>query len=213
MTVNEILSELDDHGFVDTATPRKLSKLNQVYKSVSARKAWPFLETALNLTFNGSSPIPTNAPSDIRTVTGVHRAAESAGISHRRLSDIRVKDETLVGDPIHFYFIGSTLNFWPVPPSGTTLTLDYIKRPVNLADGGSEASILIPTSYHGLLVDGTLYKLYIMEDDPELATFFKGEFNERLGELYTEFEKQTVTPDVIAMVDPEDYDYYNTGIY
>jgi hypothetical protein len=213
MTVDEILEELDDHGFVDTSTGRKLSKLNQLYLAVCARKAWPFLETSIQLTFDGTDPEATNSPTDIRTVSGVHLVAESPGLSHRRLADIRYKDETLVGDPIHFYFVGNSLRFWPIPPNGYTGTLDYIKRPAELVSGGSEASIAIPAAYHGMLVDGSLYKLYIMEDDPELAVFFRDEFRERLVELYTEFERQIVTPDVVQMVDPEDYDYYNVELY
>jgi hypothetical protein len=212
MTVDEILAELDDHGFVDTSTLRKLSKLNQVYRSVCARMNWPFLQASATLNFSGSAT-PTNMPTDVKVVRGLTVPSTGYGLSHRRLDSIRSRDLTLTGDPIHFYFNGNQLSVYPVPSSGSTLTLDYTKRPAVLASGGSEASILIPSSHHGLLVDGTLYKLYIMEDDPELASFFRDEFRDRLVELHGELQTQTVTPDAIHMTDPEDYDYYNTELY
>lgn len=216
MDAAAIIAELDDHGFADTSSTRKVAFINATYWRVSGLKPWPFLEKTLALNFDGASPTPTNMPTDFKAVQSVW--GTDGPIHWERLDALRRRygtDMTTVGQPIYFYFLGNVLRFYPIPPAGTgTLQLDYIHRPAALTSGSSESAIVLPLQYHRLLVTGTLVKLYSMEDDPENAALFAGEFKELLGEMYADmWQRQFDRPDRIFITDPEEYDYDASTIF
>lgn len=212
MDAPAILAELDDHGFADTSTTRKVAQLNSTYWRITSLKPWPFLEKSLALNFDGSSPAPTNLPTDFKAAKSVW---STDGVIHwQRLDTLRRAYgvdmlASTVGQPVYFYFLGTQLRFYPIPPAGTgTVTMDYIHRPAALTSVTTEANIVIPFQYHRLLVAGTLVKLYSMEDDPEQASIFSAEFKELMGEMYADmWQTQFDRPDQIFMTDPEEFNY------
>lgn len=214
MDVAGILSELSDHGFADTSDARKMSKLNQAYHQVNSLRPWPYLAKELVLTFNGASSAPTNLPTDFKAVLSVTHPTNGK-VSHQRLDQLRrvYSDLTQVGDAMYFYFVGLNLRAYPRPNNGATLTLDYIHKPVDLLVSDAEAAIKIPSQYHQVLVDGTLYKLYAMEDDPELAAFFRQEYIDRIREMDGDlWQQQYSDPNQINVIDPADFDYSSSDI-
>jgi len=44
MTIADILTELDDHGFQDISSVRKMGYINDVTADICSREPWPFLE-------------------------------------------------------------------------------------------------------------------------------------------------------------------------
>lgn len=220
MDVSEILSELDDHGFNDTAVARKMSILNSVYWKVCSLKPWRFLEKSINLNFAGGSMVASNNPSTVRAVMKAWNVGATMG--GRRIRPWRTDDFyetfasnlTLAGTP-YLYFIegdgqgGYNVNFYPVPPSGSGLvTMRYLQRPAELLSTDLEAAIVIPPQHHrDVLVNGCLVRLYAMEDDPELSQYFKSLYDEAVQDMDNDlWVVQYDQPDFIHVIDPEDYD-------
>lgn len=216
MDAPAIIAELDDHGFADTSSTRKVAHINATYWRICGFKPWPFLEKTVALNFDGSSPTPTNMPTDFKAVQSIW--GPDGPIHHERIETLRRAygtDMTTVGQPIYFYFLANTLRFYPVPPAGTgTLQLDYIHRPAALTAVSTEGDIVIPLQYHRLLVTGTLTKLYRMEDDPDNAAWAADEFKELFNEMFADmWQRQFDRPDRVFVTDPEEYDYDASTIF
>jgi hypothetical protein len=210
MDVADILSELNDHGFEDTASSRKVSILNDTVADVCSREPWPFLEKEITLTFNGSSAVPTNWPSDFSKEVGVNSPA-GYKLTWERWDALRERyatDLAATGAPRHFYFVKNQLKAYPIPASTDTLNMEYICWHPELSETSVEADILIPARHHRVLVVGTLTKLYAMEDDPELSQLFQGMYQERLRMMREDLMRVQYAPDSILVFDDDLDGYY-----
>lgn len=214
MDVADILSDLDDHGFEDTEEERKLAILNETYWDICGLEPWPFLEKTVTLTFTGSSSVPVNLTA-VATLTDLHAviSMNRDGTSFGRLDHMDYDEwlsrfasqSTTAGVARYFYFIGSALHVYPIPGAADTVTLFYIMTPPELTAATTEASIVIPPQYHrGLLVNGSLVKLYAMEDDLDIGAGFN-QFYDRTLATMRDFiwRRQYATA---AIVVPADYD-------
>lgn len=215
--VSALISELDDHGFGDTPTTRKVGVINDTIADVCSREPWPFLEKELTLTFNGSTSVPSNTPADFSKAVGLHDPSTGAAVSWERWEVIRKRYANQLttlglGAPINYYFVGGQLKVYPIPASSQTLDLDYVCFHPTVAQGSLETSILIPARHSRVIVLGSLYKLYSMEDDPELSAVFSAEYEHRISIMREDLIRvQYDTPDRIFVQDPDDYDDYSYG--
>lgn len=213
MDVSEILSELVDHGFEDTSTERKLAKINDALWDIESREPWPFLEKTIALNFNGSSPTPTNMPSDFKTALWLYDNSNGVTIWPERLSTIRDRygnTITQVGDPASYYFVAGQLRLYPVPPSSTgRFQLDYVATQPEVIETDLQASILLPPRHHQAIVLGALWRLYKMEDDPENGNMFQIDYENKIQQMHEDlFRRQYQRSDQIFVVDEDDiYDY------
>lgn len=177
MNVSDILSDLSDHGFEDTGIDRKLAVINETLWDVAGLESWTTLVKGVTLTFAGGSATPSNMPTDFRQLVSVGRAdAAASRLLKFRLDDFVAKYSnalTAAGPPTMYYFEGATLKFYPVPLNTNTVRMDYVYVPVAVDETTLEASVWLPKQYHRqIIVNGALYRLYLMEDDPELAQQF-----------------------------------------
>ncbi len=205
MNITEIIDDIDDHGFEDTDPARKLAVIQDVYNDVLTREAWPFLEAFYRLTFTGLSDQASDLPADFRAVLTA-KVENGQRLAWMRFDEFerRYGSNTLyaVDNPLVYYFIGNELHFFPVPSATVRIRLAYIKRPNTLAltgTGSNEADLLLPKEFHrSILVNGSLYKLYALEDDAELAAGFQQYFEEGLQKM-REFawRKQYDWPEVV----------------
>ena len=213
MTMAEILSELVDHGFEDTSTERKLAKINDTLWDIESREPWPFLEKGLALNFDGSSPTPTNMPADFKQVMWLYDTTNGVTLWPERLSTIRDRyGATInqVGDPFSYYFLGSTLKLYPVPPVSTgRIQLDYYAQQPELGETAAENTFLLPPRHHGVVTLGALWRLYKMEDDPENGNVFQIDYENKLQQMHEDlFRRQYQRSDQIFVIDEDDlYDY------
>jgi len=215
MDVPGLISELDDHGFADTGTTRKVAVLQDVIWQSEGIKPWPFLQTHWTLTFDGTNPFPSNWA----TLSPAFRASVrlkdlSTG---RRVMPVRAEEAddriginlTLSGNPQFYYFEGSQLNVWPIPPAGSTMKLTGTRWSDLISANTAESGILIPKYFHrGLIVNGALQRLYAMEDDTELAPLFQSYQSEAM-DMATEalFKLQYDRADRVLVTDPDSWDY------
>ena len=213
MDVSEILTELNDHGFEDTPSSRKVAILNDTIADVCSREPWPFLEKELTLTFNGTDAFPSNWPSDFSKMIGISNT-DGSSLTWSRWADLRKQFRNTLtqgGAPLYFYFVKSRVKLYPVPGSGTALNLEYVCWHPEVAESTLEASILIPSRHHRIIVVGTLSKLYAMEDDPELSALFKATYDERLRVMREDLLRdQYVQTDSILVFED---DYLDEGYY
>src|SRR5512138_3668534 len=161
MTVAEILQELVDHGFEDTSTAQKLNLINDTLWDIESREPWPFLEKTTTLNFDGSNAAPTNLPSDFKQALWLYDNTNAITLWPERLSTVRDRygnQLTTVSDPSIYYFVGTSLRLFPVPPSSTgRFQLDYIATQPKVNENSAEAAILLPPRHHRAIVLGTLW--------------------------------------------------------
>lgn len=201
MDVVEIIDELDDHGFEDTDTTRKLSVINDTVADTCSREPWPFLEDDAVLSFVASTAAPV-LPSDFRAALTIVVPSLGRVLQPERLDTI-VKSNSAsldtVGVPYYYYFVGEEMRVLPVPATAYTGTLFYLRNHPELAAVDLESSILIPPRHHRLIVLGSLARLYAMEDDPDLALIFEKQYETRLRTMEQDvWKKQFDRPDRIV---------------
>jgi len=186
MDAPAMISELNDHGFTDSTNTRKVGMLNDALYDAASRQPWSFLETSLNLTFSGSSGLATNFPANHRALIDlVDLTNQNLPLEWVRLDDLdtRGTDYTDTGSPIVYYFIGKDLYVWPVPSASASVRLRYFRVPATLTESTTESAVEWPIRHHRLLVLGALYRLYDLEDDPELSLRFQQHFEQRLQSM------------------------------
>lgn len=212
MDMAAFISLLNDHGFEDTSSTRKVEAINDAQWDLASREPWPFLEKQLDLTFDGSSGVPTNAPADLGQVLQVVNKATGAVVSPSRNDDFTkwfILSATDVADPITFYFIGNSMKFHPIPANGTVLRMVYTALPPALTDTSAESEFMVPPRHHRAVAYLALSHLYLMEDDPENASAFAQLAEARIQSMRPDvWERQLQDPDYIHIVDTDDLDFY-----
>jgi hypothetical protein len=214
MDIPTLIDLLDEYGFADSDSGLKLSHIQGAIWQIEGHKPWPFLETSVDLNFNGSSGTATNLPSDFRAALRLKDLSTGDRITPVRLDDAEDhigKEYTEVGNPSFYYFEGGQLKVWPLPTSGDArLRLKYIRWSTAVTEASEESDILIPKQYHEAILYGALLRLLDSEDDPELSVRYQGHYDLRLQQMEsTLFQLQFDRPDVIAITDPDDWDFYH----
>lgn len=213
-----MLSELADHGFSDTATARKVGVLNDALYDLESREPWAFLEKSVDLTFSGVSGLPTNVPVDFRSALSAKDLVTGYRIQWIPLTRFEQLmgpsgDYAITGGAQYYYIENGVPKFWPLPPSSTTVRFKYHAMTPILLDtgpGSLEANILLPIRHHRAIVLGALQRLYDMEDDPELASRFEGQFEQRIQRMKADLQKQQYDrPDTIEIVNDDDWDTFS----
>jgi len=211
-SVTSLLTMIDGHGFEDIDTTSKVAFINDIYWDICGRETWPFLEKDLTLTFDGSSAIPTNWPTDFSAVVVAVDTVTGRRLYPMRIDTVRdtfAKSLTQAGNPRYYYFLASQFYAWPVPPASATessVKMTYIHTPAALTAGSSEAAIIIPPRYHTAILYGTLSQLYDMEDETVAAQRFEAKYEKKLSTMRDNlWNRQVDRPDTIEIVDAEDY--------
>ena len=212
MTPQEIISEVDAHGFADTDINEKERALNAAIRAITVRRDWPFLEKVWTLAFDGTNPYSTTDISDLRAVKRILDTTTGARVRFMRTDDMEDAhgSELLVkGTPQLYYFEGTQLRIWQVPSSTQTLRLRGTRRhPLVSASSSLESDILIPSMAHEAIVLRTLIRLYMLEDDVEMAAAFKPLFDELMVELEQALQElQMDEAEYVHVIDDDNWDY------
>jgi hypothetical protein len=181
MTFDELVQELFDRGSAyldeDASSQARAERwINQSYLEILSLYAWPFLQVFTT----GTAGAGTASANDIRRVLFVTDISNNDG-SHPGVPLDRTIREDLVdsgydlsqtGTPEVYYFDrdGTVTAF----PLGGRLRVDYIKRGQAL-DGTEEP--IFDESYHNLIVDRAMIKVYLDSDNFDQAGALREEFN------------------------------------
>lgn len=211
MTVTELLSELNAHGFEDTDIFEKLRAINFSIKNISQRRPWPFLEKVMTFTFDGANATPSNAPTDLRAVMKILDTTTGRRVRFKRTDDLEEQYGTQLttsGEPYFYYFEGVQLKIWKVPSATQTLRARYLRTAPNVAEGDPETAIIIPPDFHEAIVFRTLMRLYDLEDDPELSQRFEVHYENVMTQMADALMTlQHDEPEYIHVFDADDWDY------
>lgn len=209
-----MITVIGNVGFSDTDSTTILEKINDAYHDVCSLEPWPFLEKSLDLTFDGSSGVPTNSPSDLRSVIKLVDIASGVTLVPLRIEEHlerHASNLTLVSNPIYYYFIGSQLNVYPIPQSQTTvndLRLIYVRGETDLTTSSLSADILLPDFAHRIIVDQAISALYLDEDDEAQSDYYQFRADRRLERVRSRlWQRNFDRSDTIAAM-PEDVDFY-----
>lgn len=213
MTVNDLMLALDDYGYEDTGTTRKVEKIQAAIWAIERREAWPFLQTTADLTFAGGTQLPAAQPDRFRA--GIRAKDMTTGI---RLEAVRLEDaEDYIGvnydldsDPTIYYFEGGQLKVWPRPPAGRVVRFKYVQRSAPITADSTDADILIPSEHYEAILLGALMRLAVMEDDEEIAAAVAPLFEQLIAEMVADvMPEQFDRTDYIHVFDPDDWDLYS----
>lgn len=211
MDVQAMFEEMNDHGFTDTGVERKLGMLNDALHDAADRERWPHLITSATLTFDGTSDQPTNLPANFGTIISAVDTTTKQKLEWVRSDtfDGYGLDLTQQGTPQMYYQAGDEFHVWPVPPNGYQLRLRYYRNPTEMAAEDTSDEVDWPAAHHRVLVLGALFRLYDLEDDPELAVRFQQHYEQRLATMAQRVFARADRTDIIA-TDPYfdgDYDF------
>ena len=202
MDVPSIISALDDHGFADTSTPRKLEAINSAYHDLCARMPWPFLEATAAVTTDAQGKV--TSPTDIRAVREFSAGDYTGDIQWLRRDEFLgqyMDRRTETGNPYYYFFQAGSLYVWPIKNASSWGVLDYYRAEPDLGSTDAEALILLPPRHHRRLIDGALVYLYNMEDDPELAAIYDERFERGIMNMMFDLQtRQTDRPDTIKVL-------------
>jgi hypothetical protein len=213
MTVNDLMLSLDDYGYEDTDTLRKVEKIQAAIWAIERREAWPFLQASADLTFAGGTQLPVTQPTRFRA--GVRAKDLTTGT---RLEAVRFEDaEDFIGvnyasdsDPRIYYFEGGQLKVWPQPPAGRVVRFKYIQRSAPITADSTDSDILIPAEHYEAILLGALMRLSVMEDDEEIAAAIEPLFEQAVAEMISDvMPEQFDRTDYIHVFDPDDWDLYS----
>jgi hypothetical protein len=211
MDIANIITELNNHGFTDTADDQKLFVVNDTIWEVEAMEPWPFLEKSIALNTDGTNPYPSNLPSDLKQVKFIADTVVGAGIWPERVETVRDRYAldfltATATNPQLWYKWGSQVRFYPIPPAATgRFYMDYIATQTKVDSNTLEAALLMPPRHHRVYTLGTLYKLYALEDDLQNASAFQSMYNDKIQLMREDLlRKQYQRPDVVFMTDTDD---------
>lgn len=211
MTPQQILDELAQHGFSDTDITSQMNAINAAIRNIAYREPWPFMQKVVTLTFDGTNPYPISPPSDLRAVMKIIDTTTGNRVKYLSIDDMEEKHGAHLldqGVPVHFYFEGTQLRFWQVPPASQTLRLRYLAVAPAVAQGDPESAIIIPEDYSEAIVLRAAMRLYLQQDDTDMASPFKQLFDEVVQQMTDAMNVQQYDePDYIHAIDIDDYDY------
>ena len=193
MDMSAILSELDDHGFADTSSTRKVGCVNDTCWDICSREPWPFLEAStdtFSLVAGQREPVlPTNFRASLSLVV-----PSLARVLVPERADTIMKNYASMlaanGSPNYYYFVGEKMRLYPVPDANYTATLTYLQHQAELNVSSLETDFLLPPRHHRAIVLGALSKLYSMEDDPEIAAVFESQYEKRIQVIENDLWKK-----------------------
>lgn len=214
MDVTAMVNEIAAAGFDDTATLARIAPLLDLeHKRICAMAAWPFTETTLTWTptiVAVDVPVP-NAPTGIQFARVCELPLYSQTLSYLRRDIMRKQYgggfRTYTDLPRHYYIYGGLFYVWPNIPIGSSLQIafDYHRKPITLTAGVTEAQILLPPEFHGMLMDRVMARLSRTEGDLTDGTTYDARADSQMSELYATFDVNMDSPDPIIYIPEDDW--------
>jgi hypothetical protein len=125
-------------------------------------------------TFTGlADPTPLQ---DVVAVQGPSYELRPA--DHRKMRLTFPSNSDSSGDPIWFTKWGRTLYLWPKPSSASTYLVVGYRQGIDWIE--TNAAPDFPSDFHELIAWWALNRAYVFLDDPELADFYREEFDREL---------------------------------
>lgn len=205
------------YGFADANSADLVDMTNEVYHDICGLEPWPFLEKQITLTFDGTTGVPTNSPSDFRAAISLNDSATAVPLQPMRVEEHyrnHSSNLTLKGDPLFYFFVpNKTLNVYPIPSSSlgnNNLILTYLFDEADLTANSVSADIVLPSKYHFAIVYGVLSMLYLEEDDEAQSDYFQNRMDRKIDRMRRDlWTRNFDRPDTIDILS-DDTAYYDS---
>jgi hypothetical protein len=212
-TSADIIAEMDAHSFSELTQAQKLYMINDAYYEICSLP-YPFLESTFNGAFVAANDIPviTEANGTVNKIIAWVNTTNGYQLLPERLDTItknypnRLTD---TGQPLYYYNIGSVWHVYPIPSAVSNFTVRYTVTPTEL---GAASTPLLPRAHCRLITLGALYRGYMLNDDMDIAPFYKKEFDAKLKVIQedlwrTRFDRTEIITDTGSDYSPWDHYY------
>jgi len=214
MTLDEMYDMMALYGFDDFDDSQKLMLLNDAYLDVVTREPWPFMEklvstlsvpSGVTQITNGSY---SGSPTDVGSVTSFIDMTNNIIMLPERNDTIEKKYQAsnlTNATPSVYYFVGEDMFVYPQTQTATTYRLSYVCIPSSFS---SDATNLIPSRHHNIILYGALVKAFLVNDDPQAAVFqniFESKYQQMRNDLW--MNQYDRTDRVQVMTDSYDWSY------
>jgi hypothetical protein len=162
-------------GFDYMSTGEAELLINDAYLvDIATVENWPFLEAQRETT----APVTIENLETIELVVDMTQGVKLHPLDLRNLTDdYPLRQET--GTPSFYYVAEGVMNVYPVNTTDTLL-VRYRAAPTALT---GNATPIIPTRFHSLIIDGAVARAYEGSDDYELAQSAATTFQSRLQRM------------------------------
>jgi hypothetical protein len=195
-TFLQLQDEVLAHGFGPRYRPRVKTWLNEALGKLSrqVRSAGMEMESTITLTpgvRHYDIPGAVTAVMDVRNDMGLHMA---------NVDRTEIDSMTGGGSPVIYTIFGGRLIIGPSPIKAGTLLVRYRGRPVRLSNDTDLSGL--PSAYEDLLTHYALWHAYLAEDDPEVASYHKQEWNEGVAEFRrdSQLEDESESRQIVGMM-------------
>lgn len=180
---------LDDSG---TGLARVKRWLNQAYLEICEAYSWPFLDT----TTSGTAPLTISDLRQVLYVLDTSNDRQLQGVDVRHIADID-SDVSTTGTPQWYWLDGlTTVKVYPTNTSNT-LSVRYLKTPVELSANGDEP--VIPARFQDLIVDLAVLKGMKDSDNYEAVGILRAEVDRGVQVMANNLlERMLDAPDFIV---------------
>lgn len=182
MTFAQLLTEFYARGFdfynTDSAGQTRAKRfINEAYlEDISANEPWDFLRASTS----GTAPLTI---SDLDTFISVRDESNDNPLQLAEVGSLEDMglDVTETGTPWAYYLSSETqVSVYPANTSNT-IAVRYYKVPTELSADADTP--LIPSRWHGLVVDAAAVRAYVDRDNFEAAAFVEQRFLRRLERM------------------------------
>lgn len=200
LTFQDLQNEVLAHGFDSSTYLTRVKRWLNEGQWAAIRRA-PQLSSLIStsLTTTGGTPYVTLASLTgfvaVANLVDNELGCELTPMSMPWLDQLGNQRTTnlLSGRPTFFGVVytsaANKLSLWPVPDQAYTLLLRYLALPTEMSANGDAPTI--PDAHTDLLVSYAIYRAYRSENDVEMATYFKGEYESELRLLQDEMADKT----------------------
>jgi hypothetical protein len=105
------------------------------------------------------------------------------------------------GQPIYYYEYGAYIGLSPIPNAAQTLKLWYVAEPTELT--AASTAFTIPNDFAFYLPDYCLYRMYLKDDNAQLAEVHKRLWDENLDKALTEWKARSRSNRRVIVKDSE----------
>lgn len=145
---------------------------------IRARQEWPAYETVATLVTDGGFEYDLGLR-EVRSVFDQNYGPLNS--TDFALAQARYRHHAS-GRPRTFSTWAGKVRLWPAPSAGLTFHVSGYREPADpLASGVGTAFDLPHPDAYDLVVSYVMHKAYLREDEPELATIHKAQFDEGLA--------------------------------
>jgi hypothetical protein len=155
-------------------------------RMMAIERRWPFLQTSATLSTVANqreyllSSIGAGNFSDIISIfDGSGIGARLTLVSHDDAEATWGGDPEATGRPMHYSIWESKLNLWPMPNGVFTLSLRGYRKPIDWT-ANTTTEVDADARLHQALVYYAISQVYQLQEDVQLAAFYRSSFDENV---------------------------------